>query len=281
MTDGCDKVSFAIKNTNWCNMNCAHCCECSGSNIAPNLMPLSKVEQYIHDFNTMPLPRWEYMVFTGGETLAPYYFNRMTYIPQCLEFAAQYNMVPVVKTNGVWGNNDDLRKRILHDFASAAYRHNLLMSMDISVDAFHNNEHAVFNILNDVISSIYLAPAIRITLQSLDDKKSHTKMFNLIQSLDKNDLIVGAPENGTVPIEVPQSHMGLIFYDLGPMISKIGRAKKNNLGQTVPDGKPDIQTGHCLQIDNNDIATLNYKHSVPVNGRRLFDVTSELIRKVR
>ena len=79
----------------------------------------------------MPLPKWEYMVFTGGETMAPYYHNQVEYMPRCLDIAAQHKMAPIVKTNGVWGGNDVMRSRILRDFAAAAYRNNILMSMDI------------------------------------------------------------------------------------------------------------------------------------------------------
>lgn len=37
----------------------------------------------------------------------------------------------------------------------------------------------------------------------------------------------------------------------------------------------------CLQIDNNDVATLNYKHVAPVNGRTVYDVARELLAKTR
>ncbi|MBP3545204.1 MAG: hypothetical protein J6J82_02755, partial [Alphaproteobacteria bacterium] len=135
MNQVCNKISFAIKNTNWCNLRCAHCCENSGPNVAPDIMPLKYVEKYIAGFNDMPLPKWEHMVFTGGEAMAPYFHKRTEYIPQCLEIAASYGMVPFVKTNGVWGMNEELRHRILRDFANVAYRQDKMMSMDISVDA--------------------------------------------------------------------------------------------------------------------------------------------------
>ena len=109
-----DKISFAIKNTNWCNLNCAHCCECSGPNVVPNFMPLDKVERYIGEFCAMPLPKWEYMVFTGGEAMAPYLLKRYEYMPQCLEFAGRAGFAPFVKTNGVWGADGWLRRRILN-----------------------------------------------------------------------------------------------------------------------------------------------------------------------
>ena len=277
----CNKISLAIKNTNWCNLKCAHCCECSGPNITPNIMPLSNVEKYIGEFNAMPLPKWEHMVFTGGETMAPYFHGRMEYIPQCLEIASSYGMVPFVKTNGVWGTNEELRHRILRDFANIAYRQNKLMSLDISVDRFHKNIPAVCNILNDVVRSDYLAPAVRISLAGLNDTKSYKAFTNLIRALREKGLGVNFNPDLEFTISVPDVRAMRVFYDFNIAISNIGRAADNNLGNYVPDGRTNILDGNCLQIDNNDIARLNYKYSTAVNGRSLFDVTKELLAKVR
>ena len=277
----CNKISFAIKNTNWCNLKCAHCCECSGPNITPNIMPLSNVEKYIGEFNAMPLPKWEHMVFTGGETMAPYFHNQMEYIPRCLDIAAQHKMIPSVKTNGTWGTDEEMRNRILRDFANAAYRNNTLMSMDISVDNFHNNSTAVVNILNDVIRSDYLSYAIRISLAGFNNTKSRTAFVNLIHALRAKGLIINFNQDLEFIIAVPDVRAMKIFYDFNIAISNIGRAADNNLGNYVPDGRTNILDGNCLQIDNNDIAKLNYKHSTAVNGRSLFDVTKELLAKVR
>ncbi len=284
MVSNHEKISFAIKNTNWCNLRCAHCCESSGPNIAPNIMPLSKVEKYIGEFNAMPLPKWEYMVFTGGETMAPYYHGQTEYIPRCLDIAASHKMAPFVKTNGVWGAHTELRNQILHDFAAAAYRNNMVMSVDISIDAFHKNTNAVFNIVNDIVRSDYLAPAVRISLLGLNDTKSRIEFSNLIDALRANGLTVQVQKNGVFVINVPHVHGTCaysVYYDLWTNISNVGRATENNLGKFVPDGRPDMETGHCLQIDNNDIAKLNYKHTTPVNNRPVYDIAKELLLKVR
>ena len=281
MTDNSDKISFALKTTNLCNLKCAHCSECSGPNVAPNIMPLAKVEKYIAEFNAMPMPKWEYMVFTGGETMAPYFHNQMEYMPRCLDIAAQHKMAPFVKTNGVWGGNDAMRGRILRDFAAAAYRNNILMSMDISVDAFHNNINSVFKILNDVVRSDYLAPAVRLSLCGFNDMKSHVAFMSVINALRASGLAVETPHNGVFVLSVPGVRGMDVYYDLWTNISNVGRAAENNLGKFVPDGRPDMSMGHCLQIDNNDVATLSYKHATPVNGRSVYDVARELLLKVR
>jgi len=274
------KISFAIKNTNWCNLKCAHCSECSAPDIAPNIMPLHRVEKYIGEFNAMPIPRWKYMVFTGGEAMAPYFHNMPEYIPTCLDVAASYRMAPFVKTNGLWGADDNMRWKILHDFARVAYRREILMSMDISVDEFHNNLTAVNKIINDVVRSDYLAPAVRLSLVGLNTHKSRLQFSQLLNGLYAAGLYV-RPDVCMVKLGVPGVRDVKVFHDFFTNVSNVGRAKENNLGKYVPDGQPDIITGHCMQIDNNDIATLNYKYKTPVAGRPIYDVAKELLLKVR
>ena len=244
-------------------------------------MPLKYVEKYIAGFNDMPLQKWEHMVFTGGEAMAPYFHKRTEYIPQCLEIAASYGMVPFVKTNGVWGMNEELRHRILRDFANVAYRQDKMMSMDISVDAFHNNNNAVVRILNDVVRSDYLAPAVRISLVGLNDTKSYATFMRLIDELRATGLDVDIRDDGSLALWVPYVRGVSVYYDLGAHINKIGRAAKNNLGQIVPNGRPHITDGHCLEIDNKHNAILNYKYSTPVNDRPMLDVVNELMTKIR
>ena len=281
MATGCDKFSFSIKNTNWCNLKCAHCCECSGPHIAPNIMPLSDVEKYVGEFCELQVPKWEHLVFTGGETMAPYFHNQQEYIPECLNIAVRHNMVPFVKTNGIWGADEDMRNLILRDFANSAYRNNVLMSMDISVDAFHKNTSAVVNILNNIVRSDYLAPAIRVTLVGFNDVKSRTEFVNIISALRAKGLIVEFNQNLEFIIAVPNVCAMKVFYDFGVNVSNIGRASDNSLGKYVPDGRPNAIDGHCLQIDNNDTAILNYKHRAHINGRPMNDVLKELLAKVR
>lgn len=272
------KISFAIKNTNWCNLNCAHCCECSGPNVVPNFMPLDKVEQYIGEFCAMPLPRWEYMVFTGGEAMAPYLLKRYEYMPQCLEFAGRAGLAPFIKTNGVWGADGWLRRRILNDCADAAIKNNKMTSLDVSIDEFHNNVPAVARIIQEIVSSEHLARCVRMSISGLDTLKSHAQFNYLIAYLKAHNIHVFPSGNtfiaalGTVGTKV--------LFDFGTPVAQMGRAASNKLGEVKPDGHPDVM-GHCLQIDNDDVATLNYFHKTPVNGRPVFDVVKELLLKVR
>lgn len=279
MSNNFDKISLAIKNTNWCNLKCAHCCECSGPNVAPNIMPLSKVEQYIGEFNAMPLPKWEYVVFTGGEAMAPYFHNQMGYMPRCLEMAGRAGFAPFIKTNGVWGTDDALRCRILNDCACMAEKNNLMTSMDVSIDEFHNNVPAVAHIIQDIVSSEHLARCVRVSISGLDTIKSHVQ-FNYLMAYLKSRAIHIFPSGNTfIAAHGPVGTR--VLYDFGTPVAQMGRAKQNNIGEIQPDGSPDAILGNCLQIDNGDIATLNYFYKTPINGRTVFDVARELLLKVR
>ena len=249
--------------------------------MAPNIMPLDTVEKYIGEFSALPISKWQHMVFTGGEAMAPYFHKQMEYMPRCLDIAAGHNMIPFVKTNGTWGQDTDMRQRILRDVAAAAYKNNMLMSLDLSIDEFHNNDVAVYNILNDVVRSDYLAPAVRISLCSLYTPASHTKFAELIERLQAGGLDIGVNNYGEMSINIPMMHKVSVYYDLLTNVSGTGRAKTNYLGTYTPSGQPDSETGHCFQIDNSNIATLNYKYRTPVNGRPMFDVVSELMAKIR
>ncbi|MBE6458057.1 MAG: hypothetical protein E7011_04620 [Alphaproteobacteria bacterium] len=276
----CEKVSFSIKNTNWCNLKCAHCCECSGPNMAPNIMPLGKVEKYIVEFNAMPCTKSEYMVFTGGETLAPYYHNQTQYIPTCLDIAVHNNMVPVVKTNAMWGNDDKMRQLILGDFAKTAYKHKKLMTIEMSVDEFHNNLNGVANVIRDVSASDYLSPAIRLSMVGLNTPKQMMVFAELLMQLCNRGLLVAETNDNTLLIEVPGKLMFPVFCDTNSKIASAGRAQENNLGVYKLDGRPD-DTGHCLMVDNNDMAVLNNVFRSKINGQPLTQVVNNLMQNIR
>ena len=245
----------------------------------PNFMPLDKVERYIGEFCAMPLPKWEYMVFTGGEAMAPYLLKRYEYMPQCLEFAGRAGFAPFVKTNGVWGADGWLRRRILNDCADAAIKNNKMTSLDVSIDEFHNNVPAVARIIQEIVSSEHLARCVRISISGLDTLKSHAQFSYLIAYLKAHNMHIFPSGNTVIVASGPIGSK--ILFDFGTPVAQMGRAKQNGIGETQPDGSSDAVWGNCLQIDNDDVATMNYYYKTPVNGRPVFDVVKELMLKVR
>lgn len=275
-----DKLNLALKITNWCNMRCAHCCDRCGPDNPRHLMPVDSVSGYIKQFQNLENPRWEHLVFTGGETMAPYYFGEFDYVPKCLDAAYRAGMAPFFKTNGMWGANSKLRGRILADLSDKAYQYKKLNSIDISVDEFHDNITPVATIIADIMHNPHLMHAIRISLVGLDTQRSRSKFIELIGQ-------VCARRVQFKPIDRMTMQMGTgdlmanVYYGFDTPVTNAGRAADNKLGMIENTGMPDSETGSCLQIDDNDIATLNYKWREPVGGRNLNLVTANLFQQMK
>lgn len=275
-----DKLNLALKITNWCNMNCAHCCDRCGPNQPRHLMPVESVHTYIKQFQDLNIPHWEHLVFTGGETMAPYYFGEFDYVPKCLDATYGAAMVPFFKTNGMWGANSKLRGRILADLSDKAYQYKKLNSLDISVDEFHDNVSPVAAIIADVMHDPRLMRAIRISFVGLDTPRSRRRFIELIsqicarrihfQPLDRMTMRMGSGDL-----------MANVYYGFDTPVANAGRAADNKLGVVENNGMPDNETGSCLQIDDNDVATLNYKWREPVDGRNLNLVTANLFQQMK
>ncbi len=98
----------------------------------------------------MFLHPYQLITIGGDEALAPYMMGDTKYIPSVLDLTYSYGYIPTIKTNGTWGNNDKLRKNILSDIASRAYKYSKLITLDISVDEFHNSVY-MYNDFNTPI----------------------------------------------------------------------------------------------------------------------------------
>lgn len=274
-----NKLNLALKITNWCNMRCAHCSERSGPECTPQLMPVGDVNKYVSQFRDLQVPKYEHLVFTGGESMAPYYHGEYDYVPRCLDAAYLNGFVPFFKTNGMWGGDAQLRTTILDDLANAAYKYQKLVSLDISVDEFHNNIAQTAAIIENVFKSPRNIRAIRISLVGLNTPKSRLQFINLIaqvcargltyQTIDRQTLMIGYNGVG--------AH---VYYGFDTPVSVVGRAADNKIGTAYINGQPDIQTGSCLQIDNTNTAVLNYKWREPVGNRNLNEVLGHLTRQM-
>ena len=268
------ELSLSFKITNWCNLNCAHCCEYSGPKEPVKFLSLEKMEKYIIESLIMSIRPSEYLVIGGGEAMAPYMHNMPDYIPKALDIIYKYGYVPVIKTNGTWGNNDETRNRILTDIAKCAYKYNKLITLDISVDEFHNNTDGVSKIIHETLFNQKLCVAIRICLVGFNTKKSEIVVNKLQRNLQEHgikvrptfikDWILETPDGNGV--YMPNSFINGI-YDLG-------RAKETKVYTETgnPTGSID-----CLQIDNNDVAIYNYVKQEPINNRSLDEVLYSLI----
>lgn len=281
-----EQVSLCFKITNWCNLCCDHCCELSGPNAPRELMPLDRMDKLLTEFKQIETPRAsDFFVIGGGEAMAPYFFKDKLYIPRALDMIYQADGIPTIKTNATWGRYESLCKPILKDLATVATKHQIVTTLDISIDEFHDNLGATTNIIETLMKNKGIAEAVRIFLVGFDTNASRWQLFKLCKQLN---------ERGIKTI----SHFGInddffvqykgitmqIFGSFNTPIYKMGRAAKTQVFTAEePTGLPSIEgltLTHCMTVDNTDLATLNYKYQETINGRPLNDVFQSLLTKV-
>ena len=270
-------ISFKI--TNWCNLHCNHCCERSNKHNKPDFMSLEKLDKYLAESLIMDIRPDQLLTIGGGEALAPYMLGNATYIPNALDLIYTNKYVPTLKTNGTWGDNNTLRKKILTDIAKCAYKHQKLVTLDISVDEFHNNQSGVIKIINDIVRNPGLSFAIRFCLVGFNTPASKAALNDLQQQLQNAGLKIEQTYAGDWMIEIPNSMDGLyVCNDYGTPIYNLGRAKQTKTFTSTenPNGNDGF---NCLQIDNNDYAILNYTYREPIKNRPLNLVLQSLIAK--
>ncbi len=269
--------AFSFKITNWCNLCCAHCCENSGKTNPPNFLPLDKMEQYLGEIQTLPYNISEYIVIGGGEGMAPYFFKNIKYIPRALDLIFKAGKIPTIKTNGTWGASDDKRKLILGTLANAAYSADTLVTLDISVDEFHDNIRAVADLINGVLSNDYIMAGIRPVLVGFNTDGSANALKKLKDELNNRKIGVDELPDGDLGVYNRRGTGIRIPVDYYGAIHNLGRAVENRV-YTSTDS-PTTPYVNCVQIDNNDNAILNYLYLEPIDGRNLKTVMSRLVVK--
>ena len=269
------RVNLALKVTNWCNLNCAHCCERSHANEPFNLMPIDKIERYICEFKDMGIPVWDYVTFTGGETMAPYYIGQHKYIPTVADICAKNNMSACFKTNALWGNKLILSGNILKSLADIAHKHDRQISLDISIDEYHDNMNAAANVVDQIMNSQYLSAAFPVSFVGLNTPASQYKYQEFANILRQRRIYVDQMDSDGSIIMSKGDNLNVMFYEIGAL-SRLGRAADNELTQHIPNGYTD-----CLMITNDDQAILNYKHKTTVANKTIGQAYNELIQKKR
>ena len=274
------RVNLALKITNWCNLNCAHCCERSHSKEPFKLMPVDKIERYISEFKDMGVPVWDYVTFTGGEVMAPCYIGHSKYIPTVADICARNDMSACFKTNALWGNRLMLCDSILKSLADVAHKYDRQILLDISIDEYHNNLDAAANIVQQIMKSQSLIDAIVVSFIGLNTSASQYKFNEFSNILRNRGFFVGPIDSdGTIMIS-KDNKANVMFYDIG-MLSRLGRAADNDLTQYIPSGHPNIGDSDCLEITNTNKAVLNYKFTTETKDKTVGQVYNELKQKKR
>lgn len=274
------RVNLALKITNWCNLNCAHCCERSHIKEPFKLMPVDKIERYISEFKDMGVPVWDYVTFTGGEVMAPTYIGHTKYIPTVADICARNDMSACFKTNGLWGNRLMKCDTVLKSLSDVAHKYDRQISLDISIDEYHNNLDAAANIVQQVMKSQYLIDAIIISFIGLNTIESQYTFNEFSNILRNRGFFVGSIDSdGTIMIS-KDNKSNVMFYDIGAL-SRLGRAADNNLTQHIPSSHIRSGDSDCLEITNNNQAILNYAFTTDIKDKTIAQVYNELKQKKR
>ncbi len=275
------RANLGLKITNWCNLCCAHCCERSNNKEPYNLMPVSAVERYICEFKDMGMPVWDYVVFTGGESMAPYYHADGKYIPNVAEICAKNDMSACFKTNAKWGELNFLNVTILKNLADIAHKYDRQISLDISIDEYHDNQNAAANVVNSIMNSQYLSAAIPVSLVGLNTAASQYKYQEFLNILRQKGIYVGPMESDGKFIVSKGNNINVMFYEVGGL-SKLGRAADNDIKNARPiTGCASADGSDCLVITNDNQAVLNYKYKTTIDNKTIKQVYSELLGKKR
>ena len=274
------RVNLALKITNWCNLNCAHCCERSHSKEPFKLMPVDKIERYISEFKDMGVPVWDYVTFTGGEVMAPTYIGHTKYIPTVADICARNDMSACFKTNGLWGNRLIKCDDILKCLSDVAHKYDRQILLDISIDEYHNNLDAAANIVQQIMKSQSLIDAIVVSFIGLNTSASQYKFNEFSNILRNRGFFVGSIDSdGTIMIS-KDNKSNVMFYDIGAL-SRLGRASDNNLTQHIPSSHIRSGDSDCLEITNNNQAILNYAFTTDIKDKTIAQVYNELKQKKR
>lgn len=129
-----------------------------------SLKDLAIIKNYVHQFKKLPYPQTNTVTFIGNDVMRPYFNGASDYIQKCAEIAASYNMMPVLKTNAVWGKNPDVRRNILQNIALIANQVKTPVGIDLGIKC----ADGAAPIVSDVVNDLYLSNRIQLSGHTTD-----------------------------------------------------------------------------------------------------------------
>ncbi len=169
---------------------------------------------------------------------------------------------------------------ILKSLADIAHKHDRQISLDISIDEYHDNMNAATNVVNQIMNSQYFSAAIPVSFVGLNTPASQYKYQEFANILRQRGIHVGQMDTDGSIIMSKGDNLNVMFYENGTL-SRLGRAADNNLTQHIPSGHTDLTNGDCLEITNDNQAILNHKYQTTMDNKTIEQVYSELIQKKR
>lgn len=253
-----------IKVTNLCNLQCAHCCECSGPNEAPTFIPISDVRTITENFkrekNTSPN-----VAISGGEPMMAYK-HKPYYIPQLIKLFAKQNFFYIeLKTNTVWVTQPGA-DIIFRDLTEISAKYPKLYTMyHLSFDSFHANSNKNVSEFirwyydNDKLST---KTCIHIFYDN------HDRLVDMFIDLaQQHNIMIDFENNVTHAFSKLHAKKFInkdkyIMFEPYSGIENLGRAKQNHIAtqssKTIQKQFLEkIQQEHSLTFDNRGLAFID------------------------
>lgn len=276
LVDVMDTLLLAFKITNWCNLTCNNCRGRSSVSCTPQLMDINLIAKYISEFKKLPYNVIESVTLRGGEATAPYSLGDYEYIPNCLDVIRGNDMIPVLQTNGMWGRNNILRKRILGDLYNVWEKYKSKAPvLEISLSGFYDNISSVAKILTEFGYNQKYSYSIETWITGNEiSEKSLDAQRELLVRMCRYGLRFKACDNGVYLISNELNNIIIFNYDFSPLVPIEPKAVP------VEVGCPWVHKDY-LEIDNVGNATLNGEYRTQIQNRPLATVVAELMARTK
>ena len=184
---------LVFKTTNYCDLQCPHCCECSGPNNPRTYIPAQTIHSYLDQAHADPVFS-NNVVFTGGEIMSAYRFGPADYVPQVLNKSMGLGISTDIKTNAAWVRSE-LAPQILSDLNNISVMHKpYALHISLSLDRYHKG--ALENNAR-LIAGLAECPIF----VNVSGFKNHIDMFPALveriksENISAEEVMVGNPEN--------------------------------------------------------------------------------------
>ncbi|MDE5615808.1 MAG: hypothetical protein K2I81_03180 [Alphaproteobacteria bacterium] len=129
---------LVFKTTNYCDLQCPHCCENSGPHNPRTFIPTDIIFNYLKQAKADSAFS-NNVVFTGGEITSAYRVGMTDYVPALLNKSLDLGIGTDIKTNAAWIRGE-LAPRILSDLNTISVNHKpYALHLSLSLDRYHKD----------------------------------------------------------------------------------------------------------------------------------------------
>lgn len=273
---------LVFKTTNYCDLQCPHCCECSGPTNPKEFIPESVVYNYLcqakkdSSFSNS-------VIFTGGEIMSAYRFGPADYVVKLINGSLGLGIDTNIKTNAAWVGGE-MGAKILSDLNNISVMHRpYALNLSLSLDRYHKDA-----LEND--ARLITSLADRRIVVNVAGFKNHVNMFPQLLERIKSEksvaeILIGNPENMRPAVLVGGN---LLLIETRGVLFDGGRARGMAWAEHTkfPQFKFICDSGVLIAFDSCGCATLGENSGRKISAKwcgvrgekRLTDVRSDLLK---